>query len=272
MRGKMMLLANKYFLAMSISLSVNFFWGMSDDRVFRVLVTIGIIAVESLAQYILSLARWAIKSRKKALAGILLFLYAWYFVVFGFFSGVSYFVSTIAREEKTLARQEFLETAQQDLWRVNIKLTEAYAGHLETEKATGYGRRSQAATEEIKNLKKELGKILEEAEEKTEEPPAVNQFDEVARVFSLSPHTFKIFIYGTLVVFIFVGLILTNPDLKRPVTLGVTQGVTPVTGDVTTRCQGCNKVLPPGWGRRYCDEACKQRAYRARKKKGEKEE
>lgn len=287
--------ANKFFLSVSISLTISFFLGMTEDLIFRRIMPVMVTVIESQAQNILSRGRYYRKvwkeTRDKAarrMSWIMIFLYVWYLSVFGFFSGMAYFITTLKATEKTIAQQEMLERITLQEWEVNIGIAQALTGHLETESETGYGFRSQSAMSELNKTKEELQRLKDSLA--VTEPVTfqdIDQFQAVAEVFGWPGNVFKIFIFGTLVAFNYIGLILTNPDYKpvtkrnergapteEPVTRLVTQDVTPGPVAVTpavpvteySTCPVCNSKFPAVPNKEYCDEACKQKAYRLRKK------
>ena len=288
--------ANKFFLAISISLTISFFLGMTEDLIFQRIMPVMVAFIENLAQNILSRGRYYRRVWKEVgdraarrTAWIMIFLYVWYLSVFGFFSGMAYFVTTIKATEKTIAQQELMEKITLEEWEVNIGIVQALTEHLVTESKTGYGTKSETVTAELKNTKEELQQLKESLA--VTEPVTIrdiDQFQAVGEVFGWPGNIFKIFIFGTLVAFNFIGLILTNSDYKpvteryegkqlsvtsaaSAVTPPVTQNVTPKPAAVTKRkqsiCPICDTKFPYVPGKEYCDEACKQKAYRLRKKK-----
>lgn len=289
--------ANKFFLSVSISLTISFFNGMTQDLIFRRIMPVMVTFIENLAQNILSRGRYYLKLGKvtgdkaaKTMARLMIFLYAWYLLVFGFFSGLAYFVSTVKVTEKTIVQKEMAQKITLEEWKLNMGIAEALTGHLKTESETGYGSRSQTVMSELGKAKQELQRLRDSLD--VTEPVTfqdIDQFQAVAEVFGWPGNVFKIFIFGTLVAFNYIGLILTNPDYKpvtkrnergaptdteEPVTRLVTQDVTPGPVAVTpavpvteySTCPVCNSKFPAVPNKEYCDEACKQKAYRLRKK------
>lgn len=287
--------ANKFFLTISISLTISFFLGMTEDLIFRRIMPVMVAFIESLAQNILSRGRYYWRVWKEVgdraarrTAWIMIFLYVWYLSVFGFFSGMAYFVTTVKVTEKTIVQKEMAQKITLEEWKLNMGIAEALTGHLKTESETGYGSRSQTVMSELGKAKQELQRLrdsLDVTESVTIQD--IDQFQAVAEVFGWPGNVFKIFIFGTLVAFNYIGLILTNPDYKpvtkrnergapteEPVTRLVTQDVTPGPVAVTpavpvteySTCPVCNSKFPAVPNKEYCDEACKQKAYRLRKK------
>ena len=298
-------------LTLSISLTIYFFSSLSDNQLFRLAVVPATIIIECLAQLILSLARYRLRQRALHRALPLFICYAWYLIVFALFSGISFFVTEIAVTEKLERDVTFSRGVTEERWEQNNSLIETLNRQLETEAETGFGPRSRAIMEEINRLREEQremeAEFASQATRNVEDEGAVakiSTFSAVAGVFRLSPSFLKVFVFGTIVMFIYIGLTLTNWDIdfegrrekrreKRTVTkcvtgrdgvtkcvtdkgvTGVTQGdgsgVTGVTGKISvaegemSTCPECGTEFSVSPGKVYCSARCKQRAWRRNK-------
>lgn len=203
-------------LTISIGFTIQFFYSFSEDSFFRAVVVAVVIAVEGFAQYVwgLALAAWKNLQFK---AVFLTLAYALYLVVFAFLSGLSYFVDELAVKEQGMEQAAFQQQVNRQKWEQNNKLLDTYNKQLEFEAATGRGRNSKEIEAKIEALKAEQS-ILEASFEVAETEVEVDTFAALAELFGIPAEKLKLFVFGTAVMFIYLGLMLTNPETDQRAT------------------------------------------------------
>lgn len=223
-----------------------------------------VVTVESLAQVILSRGRGEWRAGLHAQAGIKIGLYVVYILFFGVLSSLSFFVSRVSLAEQVTEQINRRESFKLQQWEQNNRLIETLTGSLAVETATGYGSRSKeiyANLEALKAAQKELEADLREAVTSSSTNGAVNIFGLMAEVIGIPANVLKLTSFGVLTMFVFAGLVILNPSVH-------------VTGEVTARnikrCPICNSPLRPG--QKYCSNACKQKAYRERRREYDRQE
>lgn len=248
-------------LTMSISMSIYFFQALLDNSMYQIALIPIVIILEILAQYILSKARFFKRYKEKRTQAFgLFFLYIWYLLVFALFSGVSFFIGESAKVEKVDQLFAFSQNMNMEKWNNNNALLATLNAQLITEAKTGYGPRSRSIMQEIKQVKEEqleLEKLFnsqpiqmagdEEVEAESSKKVHVNVFTEVARVFGMSPNFLKRFVFGTIVLFIYLGLALTNWNFRF--------------------CLTCGNIIRGSSNRLYCSTRCRREGGEVKQKK-----
>ena len=142
--------------------------------------------------------------------------YVWYLVVFALFSGMSYFVDELAGKEQAIARVAFQQQVNREKWAQNQALLDTHKKQLEFEAATGRGKNTREIEAKIEVLKAEQT-ILEASFEVVEELE-VDTFSALGELYGIAPEKLKLFVFSTAVAFIYLGLMLTNPETDQRAT------------------------------------------------------
>lgn len=250
-------------LSISITLTIYFFFGLSENLIFRFAVIPAVIVIECLCQYILSLGRFMLKNKKFIRAALLIIAYVWYLVVFALFSGMSYFNTEIAAKEKAASKIVFAESTERQKWEQNNILIESLNKQLLTESKTGYGSRSKEVMEQIGQLKAEQAELEAKFRQVTTSPQQeiVDVFGALADTFGLPANTLKIFVFGTVIMFIYLGLTLTNWEID----FNVSDEGENATNQNLDACPICGKTFPPKTNKIYCSPKCRLTAFRINK-------
>jgi Co/Zn/Cd efflux system component len=203
---------------------------ISDNPLFQIILFVCAIVLELIAQYDLGLALahlrvtgpawdWDI-IKHKIIGGVLLFFFAWYAVIYAILAGIGFFKAELDSQEVVYQQVKAVNEVTTDRL-ATIKDTMAILNkQLDTEAKTGFGPRSQAAVEELKKLsteQSELQKSLAKTSQSFKKVPK-NLFRSLADVFKKSENFFKVLIFGTLIVMLYLGSILTAWRLKLTVT------------------------------------------------------
>lgn len=263
-------------LALSIALSIFFFLSLSKVSYYQKIIPVAVITVESLAQIILSYGKAEWRAGLYGRAIVKMFLYSVYIIFFGILSGLSYFMSHIAANERVVDNIARQETVLREQWEQNNRLIESLNKHLLTEGETGFRRRSETIMNEIKRLKDEQSQLIAKIESAVPQEETMDIFRDMAEVIGISANKLKLASFGVFLVFIYAGLIILNPNVTiviSDVTKNTTNSVTGVTGaiakkpasvtGVTGQCPVCNGPLKPG--QTYCGNRCRQKAFRERR-------
>ncbi|HBR27923.1 MAG TPA: hypothetical protein DD789_00645 [Firmicutes bacterium] len=275
-------------LGLSITASILHYRPISDDPYYMALVPVMIITVECLAQLILSQGKANWRDKQYWPAAIKIGLYGVYILIFGVMSSMMFFLTKATVQEITVERALESRASVQAEMALNEDLIKTLTKSLGTEAESGYGRRSEAIMAQIDRVKAENVELKAKAETQEEAitPAEVTTgFSSMAKVTGISADRLKIISFGALILFVYIGLIVLNPvapaknaepNKLKPVTNGPARNVTkrPVTlrrntPVVTSKTEGlncpvCGKPLEPG--QTYCCNACKQKAYRERKR------
>lgn len=204
-------------LTISIGFTIQFFYKYSGDPVFRGVVVAVVITVENLAQHIWGLALIAWRSRQHLRAVLLSGTYAWYLIVFALLSGMSYFVDELAGKEVAMEQVAFQQQVNRQKWSQNADIIGSLNKQLSTEADTGFGARSRAIMDEIARLQAEQA-ALEASFEVAETEVEIDTFAALAELFGIPAEKLKLFVFGTAVMFIYLGLMLTNPETDQRAT------------------------------------------------------
>ncbi|MGE5607174.1 MAG: hypothetical protein ACM3YE_15975 [Bacteroidota bacterium] len=256
-------LINIVCLALSTSLIIHFLYNLSDDPIYRIAVFPAVIVIELLAQYVLSMGRFYLKKKKYITGGALILCFVWYLVSFALFSALAYFNTEIAAQEQILVKTAFTEDINRQKWQQNNILIESLNKQLLTEAKSGYGSRSVEIMKQIEKLKNEQKELSQRFEKGATEPGKlpVDMFGSLAALFRFPVNLLKIFVFGTLVLFIYLGLTLTNWDIH----FSVSDDRENATNQKMDTCPVCGKPFPPKTGKIYCTDKCRLKAFRINK-------
>lgn len=252
---------NAVCLTTSISLTIYFFSSLSDNKVFQVAIIPIVITLESLAQYLLSFARWNWSNKRRIKACILFLVYGQYLLVFALFSGLSFFVAEIDTRETIASRVVFAETKAQEKYNQNTALIDTLNRQLLTEAETGFGTRSKGIMEEIDKLKQEQKELLEKFQKSIIPEAVTNVFTAMGKVLHMSADLLKIIVFATVILLIYVGLVVTSWNLK----FTVSNEAENATDQNLDTCPICGKTFPPKTNKIYCSPKCRLTAFRINK-------
>jgi len=238
---------NLVFLSISIFLSTYFMIQLTENPYIRFGIAIFAIALEAAMQYVLALGKHHFRRQEitKKLTALILFLcYAAYIFIYNIPSAVGFFVMEIDVREQAAAKVEMADT-------INLKRLEQIARtidnlnrQLETESATGYGKRSQAIMDQLEKLHREQERLQAKVNVTTVTPVTKNVFRSLEGVLRVPANILKIVIFGTSIFMLCVILIITSWDLPDEETVtSVTQDVTDVTHEPETVTPETEAVL-----------------------------
>ena len=237
---------NLVFLSISIFLSTYFMIQLTENTFIRAGIAVFAIGLEAAMQYVLALGkqRWRQGAVKKLTAIVLFVCYAGYVFVYNIPSAVGFFVMEIDVQEQAAAKVEMADT-------INLKRLEQIARtidnlnrQLETESATGYGKRSQAIMDQLEKLHREQERLQAKVNVTTVTPVTKNVFRSLEGVLRVPANILKIVIFGTSIFMLCVILIITSWDLPDEETVtSVTQDVTDVTHEPETVTPETEAVL-----------------------------
>ena len=278
-------------LGLSITASILHFRVISNNPYYVNIIPVIIITVESLAQLILGQGKVDWRAKRYGPAIVKIMLYGAYLLIFGVMSSMIFFVTQVTVQEERINRALEDRIAIQNQIKSNNDLIATLNKSLETEAETGFGRRSEAIMARIDNLKKDNEELKTKLDNTIAPEESVTGFSALSRVTGISSNWLVITSFGALVLFVYTGLIVLNPlappeelkpkqgpvavtksdsVTKRPVTLRRNNPpVTDETDGDDLNCPVCGGPLSPG--QKYCCNACKQKAYRERKRQREEE-
>lgn len=285
-------------LTISTGLIIKFLQSLSNDPIYMVAVVPLSILVEVLAQLSLSKGLFNWKNHHKIASVVFLAMFTLYLICFAMLSAIAFFNAEIMAQESAGERVKFAESAERDKWASNNQLIASLNKQLETESKTGYGDRSTAIMEQIAKLKTEQKELESKFNRDSTTQKLIDTFSELALTIGIPANILKIIVFGTLILFIYYGSIVTSWEIdfgvtenkaavtsvtrsvtgkNKPVTpvtnfvtdktesvTSFTKSVTPVTNDAVTRCPICNEPFIPKNNKVYCSNKCKQEAYRQR--------
>ncbi len=237
---------NPITLAMTCFLVIYELTAITEDPIFKVGLFIGAVTIELIIQYdlALALAYFRLKGAKNKLKGCaLLLFFGWYVVVFALLAGIGFFKAEIDAKESTYQTTEITKSfTVQRITEIN-KTLEILNKQLETEAETGYGPRSRMLMEQVNKLSAER-KELQESLSKVDNVAAgkKNLFGSLKDVFGWSENFFKVLIFGTMIIILYLGQILTawHVTVTIPGVTVTDETVKHVTKKLVTR----NKVTP----------------------------
>ncbi|HBF36027.1 MAG TPA: hypothetical protein DDW50_01760 [Firmicutes bacterium] len=204
-------------LVISTSLIMYFLYHLSNNRIYHWGVPVGVIAVELLAQYFLSLGKSKIKA-KRYLQGILLIsIYVFYVLLFGVLSAIGFFAAEISSNISVTTKVQRIDNMAQKRYDQIDDLIASLNLQMTTEAKTGFGKNSQAVLGEIKRLKTEQSALMDQMnkESKQENTAApVDAFSALAKMIGVNANILAIIIFGSLCLFVYTGLTVCNPNLS----------------------------------------------------------
>ncbi len=278
-------LVNRSFLSLSICLSSYFLFFLSKSPVVKVIVTIFAVMYELGNRYILADGRTAWKNRRYITA-LFRFLFYGVYIVYNILSGAGFFITEIATQDRVAAQAEMVQQANlEKLTQINRSI-DTLNRALEVEVETTFRSRSAALEKMIREREAERDALLAQLaavpEEKAEEK---NPFRDLSAALGIPMERLVGLVWCMVMAGICVILIVTSEELpeekeagvakssndtQRPVTLRRNApAVTNETDGDDLNCPVCGGPLSPG--QKYCCNACKQKAYRERKRQREEE-
>lgn len=292
-------------LIISTSLIMYFLWNLSNNRIYHYGVPVGVIAIESLAQYFLSLGKGKVKAKRYLQGIFLISIYAFYVLLFGVLSAIGFFAAEISSNIAATTKAQQIDSIDQKRIKQIDDLIASLNLQMTTEAKTGFGRNSQAILAEIKRLKAEQTALIDQMNKESKQDIAgpVDAFSALAKMFRFDANTLAIIIFGSLCLFVYTGLTVCNPNLELDETEDDTEGgingtyetdtknnlslirsnetdgrtipennVTDETKNETeekSKCLFCGTEFPKGDGRRlYCNDKCRKAAFRQREALG----
>ncbi len=277
-------------LVISTSLIMYFLYHLSNNPIYHWGVPIGVIAVELLAQYFLSLGKSKVKDKRYIQGVLLVMVYVFYVLLFGVLSAVAFFAAEISSNITATAKAQQIDTMAQKRYDQIDDLIASLNLQMTTEAKTGFGRNSQAVLAEIKRLKVEQSSIMDqmnkEAKQDTTAGP-IDAFSALAKMIGINANLLAIIIFGSLCLFVYTGLTVCNPNLEFDETdtsdnvtnkkkrnakavSSETNLKTAVETDTekheTVICPICGKAFQSRNGKNYCSAKCRVKAFRHAKK------
>lgn len=217
-------------LVISTSLIMYFLYHLSNNPIYHYCVPAGALAVEFLAQYFLSLGKNKFKSKKYLQGVLLISIYAFYVLLFGVLSAVAFFAVEISANISSAAKVEQFDTMAREQYNRNNELISSLNLQMTTEAKTGFGSNSRAILAEINRLKEEQALLIGQMNQKKGQTGTpVDSFSALSELLGVKANILALIIFGSLILFVYVGLTVCNPDLE----FGVTGNVTDETGKVT---------------------------------------
>lgn len=280
---------NISFLTLSICLSAYFLLFLSKSPTVKVIAVIFAIMYELGNRYIIAAGKTAWKKRHYITA-LLMFLFYGVYIVYNILSGAGFFITEIATQDRVAAQAEVVQTANlEKLAQINRSI-DTLNRALEIEVETSFRSKSEALEKKIKEREAERDALLAQlAAAPVEKAEEKNPFRDLADVLGISMNWLVGGVWCMVMAGICVILIVTSEELpadekeelrpepskshsvtKRPVTLQ--RNTPPVTNETDgndLNCPVCGGPLSPG--QKYCCNACKQKAYRERKRQREEE-
>jgi hypothetical protein len=210
---------NAVFLTLSCFLITYFLIQLTDNLLMKIGVGLFAIALDVFMQYVLGLGKSYFKTQKFR-AVILFACYAAYVIIYAVPSAIGFFAVEIATQEQATAKTEIAATInRQRLTQIN-QTVKALNAQLTKEAGTGYGPRSQNILTKIEALTNEQKQIESSfsAPWRSKNVPK-NIFGSLGQVFGIPANILKIFIFGTSVLMLYLGLILTSWDVRIEVNI-----------------------------------------------------
>lgn len=279
---------NISFLSLSICLSAYFLLFLSKSPTVKVIAVIFAIMYELGNRYIIAAGKTAWKKRRYITA-LLMFLFYGVYIIYNIISGAGFFITEIAIQDRAAAQAEVVQTANlEKLAQINRSI-DTLNRALEVEVETSFRSKSEALEKKIKEREAERDALLAQlAAAPVEKAEEKNPFRDLAGVLGIPMNWLVGGVWCMVMAGICVILIVTSEELpeereekesetpkphsvtKRPVTLQ--RNTPPVTNETDgddLNCPVCGGPLSPG--QKYCCNACKQKAYRERKRQREEE-
>ena len=261
---------NPITIAMTSFLVIYELTAITEDPVFKVGLFLSAVTIEIIIQYdlALGLAYLRLAGFKNKLKGcILLLFFSWYVVVFAILAGIGFFNAELSA---SVTAHQTAETGK-NLTIHRIRQISDTIGilnkQLEMEAKTGYGPRSKMLVEQIDRLSSEQGELttsLSKGQEKVK--TLKNMFRGLSEVFGWSEEGFKILIFGTLIVILYLGQIITAWRVEIPVSVtSASPVVTNAIMEHMAMCQYCGDPFPARHNKKYCSDKCRQAAFRAKR-------
>jgi hypothetical protein len=275
-------------LVISTSLIMYFLWNLSNNRLYHMGVPVGVVAVELLAQYFLSLGKSKVKA-KQYLQGILLVMvYIFYVLLFGVLSAVGFFAAEISTNIQATTKTQQIDNMAQKRYNQIDDLIASLNLQMTTEAKTGYGRNSQTILSEIKRLKAEQSSLMDQMNKESKQIATagpVDAFSALAKMIGVNANILAIIIFGSLCLFVYTGLTVCNPNLMLNETENTSnvavkkkRFIKTVTNETenktisetkiheTVICPICSKTFQSRNGKNYCSPTCRVKAFRHAKK------
>lgn len=246
-----------------------FLYQLSDNPIYHWGVPVGVIAVELLAQYFLSLGKSKIKDKRYLQGAALIFVYVFYVLLFGVLSAVAFFAAEISVNTTKTDKAQQINTMAQKRYMQIDELIASLNLQMITEAKTGFGRNSQKLLNEIRRLETEQAALIDRMNETDQDVvSAVNSFSALAEILGVNDNMLAIVIFGSLILFIYIGLTVCNPDLEfgnetpsKDETKSKKRILKTIKNE-TAICPVCDKTFQRRNGKNYCSSNCRLKAFR----------